>query len=368
MHKKHDPAFRFPQLLADDTELDTCAKQLALTMFSLADSQTGILCKSQRYLAKVSCMSPATVNKHLKSLERAGYIEIKKQKARYNREKGHPTGRASVYVCIVPKTGYLLIPYRLLHRIRALKIHGAQIVVFLCVYRQMRNGRAYPSRTLVMRKTGLSESCVNEALKELVKANLLYKQHCKKQNGAFSCNSYFLLQPVTVPSPACPLSADAAPKKNRGQHWQPRTQLLVQVAYNHPMPDKGLVRLRRRAQAHALAGGCLYALSIPRIVTATPHGVVPQPIMKRENERTALTMKTTIEIAGITIAIFGNEEMEKNVKRRIEAVQEENKPIPENHPVNMCNMGVVLGTISTLFWLGIIPYGDIARLTKALGH
>ncbi len=302
MHKKHDPAFRLPQLLADDTTLDTYAKQLALTMFSLADQQTGILCKSQRYLAKASGMSTDTVNKHLKNLERAGYIEIKKQKSRFNKEKGHPTGRASVYVCIIPKTGYLLIPYCLLHRMRSKGIKGARLAVFLCIYRYIRNGRAYPSRTMIARKTGLSDSTVDEALEELDSVNLLYRQQCKKQNGAFSCNSYFLLQPAAAPIPVRQLSAYAAPKKNRGQHRQAYAQPLVQVAYLHPMPDKGQVRLRRRAQAHALAGGWLYAFSIPRIVTATPHGVVPQPIMKRENKRAALTMKN-ITIGSYTLEV-----------------------------------------------------------------
>jgi len=68
------------------------------------------------------------------------------------------------------------------------------VAVFLYVFRQIRTDHAYPSFSKVHKETGLAESTVRAALKELDCAGLLYIQRCKKRNGAYSSNSYLPLR------------------------------------------------------------------------------------------------------------------------------------------------------------------------------
>ena len=191
-----EPSFRFPQQLAKDTrgkKITSYAKQLALTMFSYASQSTGKVNKTQRELAKLSGMSLDTVSRKLKELEEAGYITVKRHRARRDPETGRMTRSASEYTCIVPDRGFMMIPYRYVRKLEEENLHGAAVAVFLYIYRQIRKGHAYPSFSKIRKETGLADSTVRSALEELDCAGLLYIQRCKKSNGAFSSNSYLLL-------------------------------------------------------------------------------------------------------------------------------------------------------------------------------
>lgn len=192
-----EPSFRFPQQLAKDTrgkKITSYAKQLALTMFSYASQRTGKVNKTQRELAKLSGMTLDTVSRKLKELEKAGYITVKRHRAKRDPETGRMTRSASEYTCILPQKGFMMIPYRYVRKLEEENLHGAAVAVFLYIYRQMRKGRAYPSFSTIHKETGLADSTVRAVLEELDCAGLLYIQRCKKRNGAFSSNSYLLLR------------------------------------------------------------------------------------------------------------------------------------------------------------------------------
>lgn len=192
-----EPSFRLPQKLAKDVrgkKITSYAKQLALTMFSYASQRTGKVNKTQRELAKLSGMTLDTVSRKLKELEKAGYIAVKRHRAKRDPETGRMTRSASEYTCIVPDKGFMMIPYRYVRKLEEAKLHGATVAVFLYICRQIRKGHAYPSFSKIHKETGLAESTAQAALKVLDCAGLLYIQRCKKCNGAFSSNSYLPLR------------------------------------------------------------------------------------------------------------------------------------------------------------------------------
>lgn len=199
MYTEHraEPSFRFPQKLAKDVKskkITSYAKQLALTMFSYASQLTGKVNKTQRELAKLSGMSLDTVSRKLKELEKAGYIAVKRHRAKRDPETGRMTRSASEYTCIVPQKGFMMVPYRYVRKLEEENLHGATVAVFLYIYRQIRKDHAYPSFSKIRKETGLADSTVRSAVQELDGAGLLYIQRCKKCNGAFSSNSYLLLR------------------------------------------------------------------------------------------------------------------------------------------------------------------------------
>lgn len=150
--------------------------------------------KTQRELAKLSGMSVDTVNRKLKELEKAGYIAVKRHRAKRDPETGRMTRSASEYTCIVPQKGFMVIPYRYVRKLEEAKLHGADVAVFLYIYCQIRKGHAYPSFSKIHKETSLADSTIRAALQELDCAGLLYIQRCKKCNGAFSSNSYLPLR------------------------------------------------------------------------------------------------------------------------------------------------------------------------------
>lgn len=215
MQHKHLPAFRYPENLPNDKNLTPNARKLGITMFSMRDRKTGAICKSQSYLAQAAGLALYTVNKAMKELVKAGYVTVQRSKAYYHSAHGHMTQKASVYTCLLPDTGYTCLPYRLWRKLQAAKLSGAELAVFLCVFQLMRNGRAYPSHAAIAKRTDFSSSYVCAVLKKLDALKLLYKQQCKKRDGSFSCNSYFLYdfrteQPVAASGTTC---GQPAPKR-----------------------------------------------------------------------------------------------------------------------------------------------------------
>lgn len=139
-----------------------------------------ILLDRKRRLAALSGMSLSTVNRRLREPEKAGYITAKKELAHFDWDKGRLSRKASVYICHVPETGYLLVPYQLLRRLCGLGIHGA--------------------------------------LKVLEAVGLLYIDRCLKRNGAYSCYSYWLLHDTLNrlrPTCFCTVSPEQWPEVRR---------------------------------------------------------------------------------------------------------------------------------------------------------
>ncbi len=234
MYTRHrtQPSFRLPERLAEDTKLSSYAKQLALIMFSYAGQRTGRLRKSQRELAKLSGLSLDTVNRKLRELEKARYLTVRRKRAKRDRETGKITRGASEYICMVPKKGYLLVPYRLLRRLCGLGVHGASVKVFLYVYRIMRDECAYPSFSKIRKRTGLADSTVRSVLKVLDCVGLLYIRHCRKRNGAFTSNSYLLLHDAGY---VCRPTQQAAPKP-AAQRPCPNDRVYADIQNNKEKP------------------------------------------------------------------------------------------------------------------------------------
>ena len=157
----------------------------------------------------MSGMTLDTVNRKLQELEKAGYIAVKRHRAKRDPETGRMTRSASEYTCIVPQKGFMMIPYRLVRKLEEGGLHGATVAVFLYIYRQMRKGHAYPSFSKIRKETDLADSTVRAALKALDCARLLYIQRCRKRNGAFSSNSYRPLRDTGV---ARRLTLDTVPE------------------------------------------------------------------------------------------------------------------------------------------------------------
>lgn len=196
--EKYEPSFRLPEKLVRDITLSSSAKQLALVLFCLM-AWTGTATASQRRLAALSGLSLSTVNTALPELKRSGYLSVTKRRARYSREKGRYEGQASVYHCCIPEKGYVLVPYRILRKMRTREIRCADIPVLLYLLLRMNKGRAYPSLSKIARETGVAVSSICGALKALYAAGLLYIQQCIKRAGSFACNSYFLLHRTRQP-------------------------------------------------------------------------------------------------------------------------------------------------------------------------
>ena len=220
MQQKQEPAFRFPAQLIRDTNLSPSAKQLALGIFSLLGPD-GVVCATQRRLAALSGLAVSTVNNHLPKLQ-GKYLNVTKQKARFDRSEGRPRAFASVITCAFPERDYVLIPYSILDKLRRRVIRCTDIPVLLYVRSQVNvnKGYAYPSLKKIVKETGLAMRCVCGALKALAAAGLLYIEKCLKVNGAFSCNSYFFLRGRAAAPAECSQvkSEEAPPQSQDGEY------------------------------------------------------------------------------------------------------------------------------------------------------
>ena len=181
--EKYEPSFRLPEKLVRDTS----AKQLALVLFCLM-AWTDTVTAAQRRFPGYPRHSAT-----LPELKKGDYLSVTKRRARYSRERGRYEGQASVYYCCIPEKGYVLIPYRILRKMRTREIRCSDIPVFLYLLLRMKKGRAYPSLSKITRETGIAVSSVCGALKAFSTAGLLYIQSYIKRAGSFACNSYFLL-------------------------------------------------------------------------------------------------------------------------------------------------------------------------------
>lgn len=191
---KQEPCFRFPAQLIRDIKLSPSARQITLAVFSLLE-QDVLVCVPQRRLAALSGLAVSTVNEHLPTLQRK-YLNVTKRKARFDRSAGRPRETASVITCEFPERDYVLIPYSSPDKLRRRVIRCTDVPVFL--YVRYRMSKAYPGLKKTAKETGLARCSVCNALKSLTAVGLLYIEKCRKVNGAFPCNSYFLLRGRTV--------------------------------------------------------------------------------------------------------------------------------------------------------------------------
>lgn len=207
---KREQKFKMPNALICAANLSLSARRVGAYLY--AYRRQAVCSKSIRELACLAGVAPGTVMKAINELADAGVIQVKKA-FRFDAEKGHPVRDRSVYTCdIAFQGGYTLVPYSFLR-----DNHMAASIFVICLYLYQASGnlgRAFPSISRIMASVGVSNSTVCCALRVLKNLPGFLVQLCKKTNGAFSSNSYFVV--TVVPSNDQTTAQSAAPACKRG--------------------------------------------------------------------------------------------------------------------------------------------------------
>lgn len=187
--------FKLPECIAANKELSSSAEQVAFALYGHVKikGNMGICCKSYRELAGLSNLCPRTVFTVVDELVESSGIRVDKTTYYNDKAKCNFNGKL-VYFCPIPEKGFLMIQRRLLKLLRNKRIKGAAFSLLLHICYRRNRGKAYPSLRKMERETGISKKTLCEAKKLLIASSLIYIQFCIKKNGAYSCNSYFLLQ------------------------------------------------------------------------------------------------------------------------------------------------------------------------------
>ncbi len=183
---------KLPNNLLKDIRINCSVRQVGAALYSAQIN--GEVTKSMREISKLAGVcSETTVETAIGRLVDTGYITQTKENSRYSEKHGRYIRTANSYRLDMSFTGgFALIPRSLFH-----KCYGeySSFIVAAGIRSIMGNiKRGWPSLNKISKALGIAVSTVCRAIKYLVTSKVLYREPCKKQNRAFTENSYFILQ------------------------------------------------------------------------------------------------------------------------------------------------------------------------------
>lgn len=149
---------------------------------------------SLKNIAALTHRCEDTVSQAIDELEKAGYLR-KFQNYIYSQEHQRNIYTQSTYHIIKPiKEDYTLVPYSWL----AYNLTPCYFQVLLTcrMFMIQEEGRSYPSIRKIASLVKIAKSTVCLAIKEIARMGILMVAQCKKENGAYTSNSYHILRRI----------------------------------------------------------------------------------------------------------------------------------------------------------------------------
>lgn len=209
--KGHRLTFQVPNRLVLDVALSYSAKRMGAVLYSRRNA-FGSLRKSLVYLAKVSGLCVDTARKALKELEAADYVQCQKSYSYSERHGRLVYAQNNYFLNLDFKGGYTRIPRDAFDH----RMSGSAFAVYLYLHLQAGNcGRAFPSLRKIGHALFMAVSTVCVALRALGAARLVYAEACRRENGSYACNSYFVRLTVATPYIHAPIISFPPPQCKR---------------------------------------------------------------------------------------------------------------------------------------------------------
>lgn len=150
---------------------------------------------SLKRLAVLSHRDEDTARQAVGQLEQAGYIK-RCRNFIYSASHGRSIYAQATYQTLHPvKDGYTLIPYFWIKY--KLTPCTMQILLVCRMFMVKQKDRAHPSTRKIALTARVAKSSVHRALKEIVSLSILIIERCKKENGVYTSNWYFILKKCT---------------------------------------------------------------------------------------------------------------------------------------------------------------------------
>lgn len=187
---KKTSTFKMPNALICDQALSLSSRKVGAVLYAYRNA-FGVCKKSYEDIARLSDLSCGTVRKAVAELVAAGYISAV-HTYRYHQGKQRIVFGKNAYCCTLHfRGGYTLIPREVLRQ-RSITPGAFCICLYICMQAGKKR-RAFPSISKISEAVGVARSTVCCALQQIrTLANFLV-QLCRKANGAFCANSYFVV-------------------------------------------------------------------------------------------------------------------------------------------------------------------------------
>lgn len=181
-------SFKLPNSLILDDGLTYCAKRVGSVIFSRSNCLGACRLSIKQIAAMAQCTSTTALRAVLE-LERFGYV-TRKKKYGYDAIRGRTIYQKSSFT-VLPFGRFTFVP----HSVFRTKMKNSSFTIFLfLLYCSGNETKAFPSLNEICKGLGASKSTVCIALDELDDVGLVYQERCLKRNGAFSRNSYHIVQ------------------------------------------------------------------------------------------------------------------------------------------------------------------------------
>lgn len=177
-----------PNWIISDKAMYDTTKKILVTMLAYSDRKKAF-CKAQTELAQLSGCCRNTVAQAVGALSQRGLL-FSTRRYYYSKRLGRFVRAKSRYILrsCQPGRSYTLIPRSLLSD----DLTPAEFVIALHIYRiSGRTGRCCPSLRLLARLSDHAKATICRAVKHLQSRQAVSRLRCKKQNRAYSCNSYY---------------------------------------------------------------------------------------------------------------------------------------------------------------------------------
>lgn len=190
----HNPCFKMPnELIVNTGNLQPSAIGVAAVLYAYMNRHRSFT-NSIQNIAKLACRCEDTVCQAVEQLEQEGFIKRLRNYA-YRLELGRNVFAQTTYRILRPvEKDYTLIPYSWVGL--DMSPCAYQTLLACRMYMIKDETRAYPSLRKISGLIRIAKSTVCNAMKRIGELGILVIEHCKKENGAYTSNSYHMVKRV----------------------------------------------------------------------------------------------------------------------------------------------------------------------------
>lgn len=191
---RYNQLFKMPnELITNEKNLHPSTIGVALILYAYMNKHRKFT-NSLKNIATMAHRCQDTVRQAVAELESAGYIK-KFQNYIYSRESEQNIYAQSTYHIIHPvQEDYTLVPYSWLDH--ALTPCTMQVLLSCRMFMVKEKSRSFPSIRKIAASIQVAKSTVCDAIKTVAQMCILVVESCKKEDGAYSCNSYHMLKRI----------------------------------------------------------------------------------------------------------------------------------------------------------------------------
>lgn len=186
--------FKFPRALIENRDnLQPSTISVATLIYANVNKHRNYR-NSLKNIAALTHRDEKTVGQAIAELEAAGYL-LKLRNYVYSRELDQMIYAQTTYHIVTPVTAdYTLIPYSWLkHDLTPCTL---QVLLVCRMFMVREKSRAYPSIRKLTDTAKVAKSTVCKAIKKVAELGILVLEHCKKENGAYTSNSYVIVKQI----------------------------------------------------------------------------------------------------------------------------------------------------------------------------